>query len=65
MPPRLSEAHRRHSEYYHVRLRLIESLYEHGNVHVKEALDLFDLERENIQTGFSWASRHAEDNEKS
>lgn len=49
--PSLREAQLRQATYYQILAREANDLYSKGSKFVKEGLDLFDLEWDNIQTG--------------
>lgn len=64
MSPILKVARFRHAEHYLGILRSAESLYFGGNQNVGAGLGQFDLERENINLGQTWASEHYQNNKE-
>ena len=62
MQQRLAEAETRHAAHYVKVLAAAEELYTSGGEGVKKALELFDLERRNIESGQTWAMSHAAKN---
>lgn len=49
----------RHAEHYLEILGRTSDLYEQGGEGVREALELFDREWENVRSGFHWTAEHA------
>ena len=58
-----TEAQRRHAAHYAGLLAGAGDLYEQGRESVTLGLALFDLERENIETGHRWSAEHGGDDE--
>ncbi|HEV8580020.1 MAG TPA: tetratricopeptide repeat protein [Thermoanaerobaculia bacterium] len=56
-------AQRRHAGYFLELLRAADNLYQRGGESLAKALRLFDLEWNNFQSGFAWASDHASKDE--
>lgn len=42
---------------------MIGSLYNQGFEFSKEAINMFNLEKENLQAGFLWTSKHIDDSD--
>jgi tetratricopeptide (TPR) repeat protein len=59
--PSLAEALRRHSTHYLAVLRSANELYEQGGKALNRALASFDVERSNIQVGFTYCENHSAD----
>lgn len=57
--PVLRDAHLRHVKYFHRLCAEANELYRKGGESVKRGVALFDLEWENIQSGQSWATVNA------
>jgi tetratricopeptide (TPR) repeat protein len=54
------EAARRHAIYYYAALAAADRLYLQGGESIRHGLDIFDLEKQNIETGQKWAEAHTE-----
>jgi len=58
-----ADAGRRHAVHYEAVLRAANALYKQGGESVGRGLALFDLERENVEAGQAWATRHVGEDE--
>ncbi len=59
--PSSYEAHLRHAKHYEALLRTTDELYQKGGNNILTAVNLFDLEWPNIQTGQAWVAAHIEE----
>jgi tetratricopeptide (TPR) repeat protein len=57
-------AARRHATHYELVLRAASKMYHDGAESLRQALNLFDKERDNIRTGQSWAESNCEQDEE-
>jgi tetratricopeptide (TPR) repeat protein len=53
---------KRHAEHYQKLLRKASQMYEQGGDSLRQALKLFDKERDNVRTGRLWAEHNCESN---
>jgi tetratricopeptide (TPR) repeat protein len=61
--PSLHEAHLRHAAVYWITLKIAGDLYKEGGEHVVQALEIFDLEWNNIATAQAWTQTRADGDE--
>ena len=57
-------AKQRHARHYGQTLEQVDALYRQGGEAVKRAVNLFDLERENIEAGWAWAESLVESDDE-
>src|SRR5438105_4416829 len=59
------EARHRHALYYSSVLRTANDLYDKGHEKVKQGMDQFELELDNIRNGQAWAANNANQDDES